>query len=140
MNIIIDSNVLFSALIKDSKTRSILFEYDGFFLFPSYIFKEMQEHIDELHEKTKLQKEDFRKLLHLILKKVLIVSDEVLDPFKQEAIEIIKNIDLDDTLFIACALAYSDSAIWSEDKRLKKQDKIKILNTKELIEYFDETK
>lgn len=138
MKIIIDSNVLFSALIKDSKTRSIIFEYDGFFLFPSYIFEEMQEHMDELREKSKMPKEDFRKLLHLILRKVLIVSDEVLDPFKQDAVEIIKNIDLNDAPFFACALAYPASAIWSDDKRLKNQNKIRVFNTKELIDYLDD--
>ena len=137
MKIIIDSNVLFSALIRDAKTRSIILEYDDFFMFPSYIFEEMHEHIDELHEKTKLSKENFKKLLHLIQKKVVIVPNDVLELYKDEAVEIIKDIDLDDAPFIACALAYPNSAIWSDDKKLKNQYKIKILNTKEMIDYLD---
>jgi len=136
MNIIIDSNVLFSALIKDSTTRRTILEYDGIFLFPAYIFDEMQEHKTELLEKTGLSEEDFNKLLNLILKKVAVVPNEKLTPFREEAKGILNDIDLDDVLFIACALAYPDSIIWSDDKRLKKQTKVKVLNTEEAIEFL----
>ena len=63
MNIIIDSNPLFSALIKDSSTRRVILEYDGFFLFPSFIFEEMQKHKAELLKKSRMPEEDFDKLL-----------------------------------------------------------------------------
>ena len=133
MNIIIDSNPLFSALIKDSSTRRTILEYDGFFLFPSFIFKEMQKHKAELLKKSRMQEEDFDKLLQLILKKVVIVPNEVLVPYKEEALEIVKDVDPDDVIFVACALAYPNSIIWSNDRRLKKQSKVKVLNTKEII-------
>ena len=132
MNIIIDSNALFSALIKNSKTRRIILDYDGFFLFPSFIFIEMQKHEDELLEKSGLSIEDFKKLLRLIIKKVVIVPNEVLVPYKNEAYDIVKNIDPDDALFVACALAYPNSVIWSDDKKLKRQTKVKVLNTQEI--------
>lgn len=53
MNIIIDSNVLFSALIRDSMSRRIIIEYDGFFLFPSFVFEEMKKHKDTLLKNQK---------------------------------------------------------------------------------------
>lgn len=133
MNVIIDSNSLFSALIKDSGTRRIILEYDGFFLFPSFIFVELQKHKAELLKKSGMQEEDFNMLLQLILKKVIIIPNEVLIPYKKEAFEIVKNIDPDDVLFVASALAYPNSIIWSNDGKLKKQSKIKVLNTKEII-------
>ena len=77
--------------------------------------------------------EDFSKLLQLILKKVVIVPNEVLIPYRKEAFEIVKNIDPDDVLFVACALAYHNSIIWSNDRKLKKQSRVKVLNTKEII-------
>jgi predicted nucleic acid-binding protein len=76
----------------------------------------MQEHIEELREKTMLSKEEFRRLLQLILMKVLIVPNDVLEPYKEEAIEILKDIDIDDAPFIACGLAYSNSVLWSDDE------------------------
>jgi predicted nucleic acid-binding protein len=136
MNIIIDSNSLFSALIKNSKTRRIILEYDNLFLFPSFIFIEMQKHKSELLKKSRMSERDFNKLLQLILRKVVIVPNEVLIPYKKEAYEIVKDIDLDDILFIACALAYPNSVIWSDDKKLKRQSKVKILNTQEIIKFL----
>jgi len=136
MNIIIDSNVLFSALIKDSLTRRIILEYEKLFLFSLFIFEEMEEHKQELLNKSKMNKEEFEILLSLILKKVIVVPYETLSPFKDKALKLVKDIDKDDIIFVACALAYKDSIIWSDDKGLKKLKNIKVLNTREIINYI----
>ena len=133
MRIVIDSNILFSALIRDSKTRELILNYDNSFLFPSFIFVEMKKYKNELLQKSGLNEKEFNKLLEIILKKVIIVPSEVLNLHKKEALKIIKDIDPDDALFIACSLAYQDSIIWSDDKELKKQDKIKVFNTAEIM-------
>ena len=52
--------------------------------------------------------------------------------YKNQAYELVKDIDPDDILFIACALAYPESIIWSDDKKLKQQHKINIINTTEM--------
>ncbi len=133
MHIIIDSNVLFSALIKNSLTRKLILDYEGVFLFPSYIFDEFEEHKEELIKKTGMEEKEIQKLINLILKKVFIVPNEILDSYREEALKIMGKIDPDDTLFIACALAYENSIIWSDDKKLKKQTRVKVLNTSEII-------
>ena len=134
MKIIIDSNILFSALIKDSLTRRMILEYNGYFLFPYFIFEEMEKHKGELLKKSEMSAKDFNLLLNLLLKKVMIVPTEVLFQYRKEAYEIIKDIDPDDTIFIACALAYPDSVIWSDDKKLKQQTHVRIINTAEMYE------
>ena len=63
----------------------------------------------------------------------MIVPKEMLKPYKEKSINIIGKIDMDDAVFFACALAYENSIIWSDDKKLKNQDKIQVLNTKEII-------
>ena len=133
MNIIIDSNVLFSALIRNSISRRIILEYNGYFLFPIFIFEEMEKHKKTLLKKSGMNAKDFNLLLNILLKKVMIVPTEVLYPYRKEAYEIIKDIDPDDILFIACALAYPDNFIWSDDKKLKQQSKIRIINTSEIL-------
>ena len=65
-----------------------------------------------------------------------MVSDEEIKPFVYEALKIIGEIDEEDSLFIACALAYSDSIIWSDDKHFKQQDKVGVYTTKKLIDRF----
>ena len=136
MIIIVDSNVLFSALIKDSLTRKLILEYDNFFLFPGFIFNEMEKHKEELMKKSRMVPKDFNKLLQLILQKVVIVPSEILYPYRKQALEIVKDIDVDDVVFVACALAYHDSILWSDDKQLKKQSKITVLNTKQIKEFL----
>ena len=132
MKIVIDSNILFSALIKDSITRRIILDYENQFLFPSYIFEEMEIHKTELITKSKMKEKDFEELLSLLLRKVIIIPNEVLLHYKNDAYQIIKDIDPDDVTFIACALAFTDSAIWSDDKKLKQQSKVRIINTNEM--------
>jgi len=132
LKIVIDSNILFSALIKDSITRRIILDYENQFLFPSYIFEEMEIHKTELLTKSKMKEKDFEELLSLLLRKVIIIPNEILLHYKKEAYQIIKDIDPDDVTFIACALAFNDSVIWSDDKKLKQQSKIRIKNTNEM--------
>ena len=132
MKIVIDSNILFSALIKDSITRRIILDYENQFLFPSYIFEEMEIHKTELLTKSKMKEKDFEELLNLLLRKVIIIPNEVLSHYKKEAYQIIKDIDPDDAIFIACALAFTDSVLWSDDKKLKQQSKVRIINTNEI--------
>jgi predicted nucleic acid-binding protein len=136
MNIVLDSNVLFSALIRDSLTRRLILEYEGSFLFPKYIFVELEKHIDEIFKKSQMTKEEFDKLLGLLLRKVLIVPDEALRDFKEEAVTIMENIDINDAVFVACALAYSNSVIWSDDKDFKKQLVILIMTTKQMKDFI----
>ena len=133
MKIILDSNILFSALIKDSKTRRIILEYEGFYLFPQYILEEMEYHIEELLRKSGLSKQEFNTLLAIILKKVTIVPNKSMLPFRSKALEIVKDIDKDDVLFVACALTYPDSIIWSNDKKLKRQKAVRVLDTEEIL-------
>ena len=137
MRIILDTNVLFSALIRDSLTRKIILEFKDKFLFPSYIFEELEEHKEEIRIKSKLEDYDFELVLSRLLERVEIVGSEKLEQYKEEAVEIAKKIDLDDSLFFACALAYPDSIIWSDDRALKRQIKIRIIDTLEMMEILE---
>lgn len=71
-------------------------------------------------------------LFELILQKVRIFSSNEFIRYRQEALLIVKDIDVDDAIFFVCALAYPDSIIWSNDKKLKNQDSVKVLNTSEI--------
>ena len=132
MNIIIDSNVLFSALIKNSWTRTTILNYNGFFLFPDFIFDEINKHKAELIKKSGMKKREFETLLNIIIEKVIIIPSTAFYPFQKKAMNIVKEIDPDDVIFIACALAFPDAIIWSDDKQLKNQNKIKVLNSNEI--------
>ncbi|MDP4012834.1 MAG: PIN domain-containing protein [Candidatus Nanoarchaeia archaeon] len=134
MHIVIDSNILFAALIKDSSTRKLILEYENLFLFPEIIFEEVEKYKSNLLEKSGMDEKEFDKLLGLILKKVMIIPTEMLNQFYNESEELANKVESpEDQLFFACALAYPSSVIRSNDKKLIKQTKIKIITTQEMI-------
>ncbi len=97
----------------------------------------MEKHKEELMKKSRMIPKDFNKLLQLILQKVMIVPSEILHPYRKEALEIVKDIDVDDVIFVACVLANPNSILWSDDKKLKKQSKITVLNTEQIKGYLE---
>lgn len=133
MRIVIDSNALFAALIKDSTTRKIILEYDSLFLFPEIIFEEVEKYKSDLLRKSGMDEKEFNKLLELILRKVVIVPTELLDPYYDESDKLAQSVESpEDQLFFSCALAHPDSVIWSNDKKLRRQSKVKIITTQEM--------
>jgi predicted nucleic acid-binding protein len=131
--IVLDSNILFSALVRDSLTRRMMIEYDGLFLFPGFILDEVWKHKDEILKKTGMPVDVFEALLRLLLNQCVIVDGKFLKDFEQEARDIVKDIDEDDFIFFACALAYPGSVIWSDDRMLKRQGVVRVLNTAEMM-------
>lgn len=114
----------------------MILDYNGTFLFPSYIFEEMEKHKKELQMKSKMTPKEFNLLLSYLLRKVLVVPTNSLIQYKKQAYNIVKDIDPDDVLFIACALAYPQSFLWSDDKKLRRQSIVPVLNTREMYYYL----
>ena len=129
MDLIIDANVLFSALIKDSFAYTLLFS-DAFHLFtPEYIFIELEKHKEEILKKTERTEEEFFRLIEIIKRRIVIVPLEELVPYVEEAEKLTP--DPDDMAYFALALKLN-CTIWSNDKKLKKQNKTEVYNTHEL--------
>lgn len=131
--IIIDSNVLFSALVKNSLTRKLIYELDEDLVFPEIIFEELRRNKVDLVIKSKLSEKEFDETLRLILKYVRIIPTEQIKHCKTEAWELIKDHSPEDVMFIACALAFENTLLWSDDKKLKKQNKVRVFNTTEIM-------
>ena len=134
MVIIIDSNVFMSALIKEGITRKIITQCREKFIIPKYLFQEIRNYEGEIILKSGLSKEEYNPLLKTLLKYLIIIPNELVSSYIKEAEKIVKNIDIDDALFIATALAIENSVIWSNDKKLKNQNTVKIINTEEMID------
>ncbi len=132
MNIVVDTNIFMSALIKDSVTRNLIVNSKDNLLFPEFEFDEIEKHKEEILEKSQLSANEFDDLFSSLLKYVQVVkTGEVID-YRNQAFDIIGKIDKEDAIFIATALA-RNAIIWSDDADFKKQDKIRILTTKEMI-------
>ncbi len=136
MNIIIDTNIFIAALLKDSKIREIIVNSGHSFIFPEVIFEEIEEHREELLSKSDLSNEGFNELVFKLLDYVKIVPTKKIIFFKEKANSIIGNIDKDDVPFVATSLFFNCAPIWSQDPDFKKQERIKVYTTKELIDEF----
>jgi len=133
MMLVIDSNIMFSALIKDSVTRKIIMETKERLLLPYYFFEEYEIYREVIIKKARIPKKDIDIALDKMLSKIEIIPREKLLENAKEAFELVRDIDMNDTPFVACALAHPGSAIWSDDAHLKKLKGIKVLNTKEIL-------
>jgi len=131
MKLVLDSNVIFSAMIKKSTTRNIILS-DVFELHaPEYIFSEITKHKELLLKKSKMNEGDFDALLLLLQKHIQLVPKEKYNEKMALAEDILKDIDVTDSPFLALAMALN-CKIWSNDKHFKQQDKVGACTTKEL--------
>ena len=94
MPLVVDANVVISALITDSKSRELIVTLEQPILTPE------------------------------------IVHDEI-----DRAEDAIADIDPDDVLYLACALA-RDAAIWSDDSDFEEQSLVQVYKTNEIVESF----
>ena len=137
MKLVIDANILFAALIKISVTSDLL--VDNFLTLHSveFIFTEFEKYKDLIKEKTERTDEEFEKFMDIINKRIKLIPFEEFEYLVKEA-EIICH-DPKDVQYFALALKLK-CAIWSNDKKLKMQDKIKVYSTQDLKEKLGSVK
>jgi len=129
MNLVIDSNVLFAALLKDSRTSDILFKHK--FYAPEFIFEEFRKYKEYLKGKTKRTEENFNELFDLFERNVILIPKEEIEHFIEKAEKI--SPDAKDVPYLALALKLR-CGLWSNDKDLKeKQNAVQVYSTEELI-------
>ena len=135
MRIILDANIIISALIKDSMTRKILFNSGWLFYYPQEALVELRRYRQLIITKSNLSEKEYIKLFSKLFKMIILIPNKAILPNFKEASSIMANIDPDDILFIACALNKS-AIIWSDDKHFQKQKVIHVLNSKQVIRIF----
>ena len=123
MNIVVDSNIAFSAMLNlNSKIGQILIKSGRLFTF--YSVPQLREEV--FSYKEKIQKiaqytdSEFYEIADLVFHKIEFI-DDVLIP-KQELIKaenLVEGIDIDDTLFIALT-NHLRAKLWTGDKALKR--------------------
>lgn len=132
MNLIIDANILASALIKDGINRELIVSESFNLYSPDFIIEEIIEHLGEFEQKTKLNREklifNFKELLRLA--NIRLINKNLFADFINPAIKI--SPDICDVAYFALALKLN-CPIWSNDKLLKMQDKVKIYSTEEIF-------
>jgi predicted nucleic acid-binding protein len=134
--IVLDTNVLISALIRDSITRKIIIESSFDFYFPEISFFEILKHKHYILKKSGYDDKMFDTILGTLFEYIKLVPLGIFESELSKAYEVMKDIDIDDSVFLATAVVLNAS-IWSDDLDFAKQKLVKIVKTKELIGLFE---
>lgn len=121
---------MFSILIRKGKTEDILFNDNLHIFAPEFLFEEFNKYAALILGKTGRNKEEFEELVRIIKKKIKTVPNEETEKYINKAGKI--SPDKNDIDYFALALKLK-CPIWSNDKELKKQEKITVYSTEDLI-------
>jgi predicted nucleic acid-binding protein len=119
--VIVDTNILFSALLGKSKylRETILSAKDISFYSCKFVFVELFKYKNKIQAKSSLEEDEILELLHSLLSKIKIFNEEtVTDESLRKAYELCKDIDEKDTPFVAITIELSGS-LWTKDSKLK---------------------
>ena len=140
MKFVVDTNIIFSALLNSNSTiGDLLFNSDKHFEFYScnYLRYEIQKHWERLKKISKLSDQQLTVSYTLVLSKLKFINEEIIPDETWIASEqIAKGIDIDDIDFVALT-KFLKATLWTGDKvlynGLKKLAFKKLLNTTELL-------
>ena len=123
MKIIVDTNVIFSAILSPSgKIGQILIYGRKQFEFyaPNLVKVEVKRHRDKIIQLGELTDPDFEDTRDDIFDCLNFISEEQI-PYQywQEAIPLVRDTDMDDIAFVVLS-EYLDAQLWTGDKKLLK--------------------
>jgi predicted nucleic acid-binding protein len=141
MKVIIDTNIVFSALLSEDNTirKSIIGTQRCRFYASDYTHVELRNHHSKLKKASKLSDEDIFTSQNNLFKYITFVTlDAIPGRYWSEAKKMVEDIDMYDMPFVALAL-YLDAYLWTGDKilysGLKAKGFEKVVSTQEL-KYF----
>lgn len=119
--IVIDTNILFSALLAEgSRVSRIVLRSPHRFYIGETALVELFEHKERIARFSRLRPDVLAQALHTLLRKLnLFKEDLIAEPHWATARELCKDIDPDDERFVALTLAL-DGVLWTGDKRLRR--------------------
>ena len=130
MDLVVDANILFAAMIKKGYTSKQLFRDDIHLYAPEFLFAEFDKYRDILLMKASRNEDEFDELLRILERRIETIPHEEIGSFLEEAIRI--SPDEKDVPYIALAIRLH-IPIWSNDKLLKKgQNRVSVYNTQEI--------
>lgn len=119
MKIIIDSNIVFSAILSSDNNFYKLFHTKGYdFYTCNYLFIEIFKYKEKISSFSNLSEEEILNQLEYIVSKISFINEKFIpkDIFNR-AYKLCKDIDEKDTPFIALTLFF-DAKFLTKDKKL----------------------
>ena len=117
MKAVIDSNIIFSAIISGKQFYIDIIQSNEFYT-PDIVFIEPEKYETRIIEKSRLPIEDFRKFVRMLFEKIVVIPKLAISKENwQKAYNFCKDVDEKDTPFIALSIELS-MPLWTNDKSL----------------------
>ncbi|SDZ78742.1 Predicted nucleic acid-binding protein, contains PIN domain [Haloplanus vescus] len=136
MKLVVDANVVISALIADSETRELIVTLEPDLLTPTFVYDEIENYEELIVEKSGMDPDRVAQFVDLLFQYIEVAPADEFHPAIEEADTAIGDTDPDDVLYLACAIA-SDAAIWSDDSDFDEQNVVEKYSTSDVIHAFD---
>jgi len=135
MQVVVDANIIFSALIGGRLTDLFLSSKLDL-VAPELIFVEFLRNKEELIRRSKLSEEDFNILLTLLERRIKVIPFEEFEDLFSKAEELLGD-HIKDAPYVALALKLK-CPFWTYEKRFKKIREVKCLTTEDIAKIVNE--
>jgi len=119
--VIVDTNILFSALLgKSKKIRDVLLtEKDVTFYSCKFAVVELFKHKEKIQKYSSLKEDEILELLYGLLKRInFFDEDSVTNESRQKAYDLCKHVDEKDTPHVSITIELN-GLLWTRDKTLR---------------------
>jgi putative PIN family toxin of toxin-antitoxin system len=121
MKVVVDTNIVFSAILNANSSIGQILLYSGDvieFYSSSYLQVEIRNHLNKIQKRTNLDNATLSELIEILYSKINFISEELIP---REILIIADNftrdIDFDDVLFVALSI-HLQCELWTGDKSL----------------------
>ncbi|MEK6961039.1 MAG: PIN domain-containing protein [Nanoarchaeota archaeon] len=132
MKLVVDTNIIIAALIRDSMTRWLLTHLQDELMTIRFSKEEIEPYKPEILAKAKMKEAELDALIESLFDRIVIIDDTIVKQKMVAAGKIMDPIDPNDTPFIAAALA-TGADVWSDDAHFKRQGTVRVWKTRELV-------
>ena len=116
--IVIDSNIIFSCLLKDNPFFTFITSSTETFIIPKFAIVELFKYKEKISKFSKLKEDEILEVFYTLLKKINIYDETLISKNSyKKAYEIVKDIDEKDIVFIALCIEF-DAKLLTGDKKL----------------------
>lgn len=134
MSLVVDSNVIFAAMLRDGATRGLLVEPPMPLLSPEWMLSEIRAHVPEISRRSGIGERDLALLLALLCENIEVVPEPEYAPQMARARGMTPQ-DPGDAPFVAVALSRACQGIWTQNTRHFEGTGIDVWSTARILEW-----
>jgi predicted nucleic acid-binding protein len=136
LELVVDANILLASFLKEAITRELLLDARLTLFAPEYLISETSRHLKKnapLRKRISLSNDELQELLIFLTSRITTIPSKTYSREFKEALNLAPHKE--DAPYLALALSMQ-IPIWSNDKGLKIQSKVKVYSTSELITFL----